>query len=91
MDILGPLLTLFCVSVAVASAAAAFVSHARPGAGLGLAAHAVGLSDEYDQGRLSEMDERLLLSVVHGLRWPLTVFVFLAAFVAGVCMAWSTG
>ena len=44
MGILGPLLTLICVSLAAVAAAAAFVSHARPGAALGLAAHAAGLA-----------------------------------------------
>ena len=91
MGILGPLLTLICVSLAAVGAAAAFVSHARPGAGLGLAAHAAGLADEYDEGRLSELDERRLLGVVHGARWPLTLFVFSAAFVAGACLAWTSG
>ena len=91
MDIFGSLMTLICVSVAVVCAAAAFVSHARPGAGLGLAAHAAGLSDAYDEGRLSEADERRLLGVVHGVRWPLTLFVFVAAFVAGACLAWTMG
>lgn len=91
MDILGPLLTLSCVSVAVVCAAAAFVSHARPGAGLGLVAHAAGLADDYHEGRLSEADEQRLLGVVYGMRWPLTLFVFVAAFVAGACLAWTTG
>lgn len=91
MGILGPLLTLLCVSVAVVCAAAAFVSHARPGAGLGVAAHAAGLADKYDEGRLSEGDEQRLVGVIHGARWPLTVFVFAAAFVAGASLAWTAG
>lgn len=91
MDFLGPLLTLVCVCVAVVLAAAAFVSHARPGAGLGLVARAAGLSEQYDQGRLSEHDEQRLLGVVSGARWPLTLFVFAAAFVAGASLAWTAG
>lgn len=91
MGILGPILTLVCVGAAVVLAAAAFVSHARPGAGLGLVAHAAGLAKEYDQGRLSELDEQRLLGVVSGARWPLTLFVFATAFVAGASLAWTAG
>ena len=57
----------------------------------GISAMVAGLREEFDRGRLPETDETRLLRVVHSLRWPLTLSVFLAAFVAGACLAWTSG
>lgn len=79
------------VTVAVVCAVAAFVAHARPDAALGWAARATGREARFDEGRLSEAEEGLLLALVHGVRWPLTALVFGWGFVAGATLAWWVG
>lgn len=79
------------VSLAVVSAVAAFVAHARPDAALGVAARATGRGERFDQGRLPMDEEDQLLAMVHGARWPLTGLVFGWAFVAGATLAWWVG
>ena len=76
---------------ATVCAAAAFVSHARPDAALGVLARWVGLGEQLDRGRLSEEDEKRLLAMILGARWPLTGLVFGSAFVAGATMALWVG
>ena len=86
-----PVLSSLGIVVATVCAAAAFISHARPDAALGVLARLVGLGDLLDQGRLSQADEERLMAMIIGARWPLTALVFGWAFVAGATMALWVG
>ena len=65
---------------ATVCAAAAFVSHARPG--IGGTGRWVGLGEQLDRS-LVRRDEKRLMAMILGARWPLTGLVFGSAFVAG--------
>lgn len=88
---MSQIVALGAVVVALSTAAAAFVAHARPDAALGLAARLNGLGAAWARGRLSYDDETRLIEQVRAVRWPLTALVFAQAFVAGACLAWARG